>query len=141
MINLPVPAKEKALDIALLLLRVTFGGLMLINHGWGKLIKLFAEEPIKFADPFGIGMGPSLGLAVFAEAICALLLVVGLFTRWVTLPLIITMLVAIFVVHIADPFKKMEMAILYLIPYLSIYLMGPGKYSLDEILQKGNSLG
>ena len=131
---LPVPAREKAIDLGLFLLRLTFGGLMFINHGWGKLLKLFGDEPIKFADPFGLGMTASLGLAVFAEVICALLLIIGLFTRWATIPLIITMLIAIFVVHISDPFMRMEKAILFLVPYLIIYLTGPGKFSVDHML-------
>ena len=122
-------------DIAMLLMRLTFGGLMLVNHGWGKMIKLFSEDPIRFADPIGIGMAPSLGLTVFAEALCALLIVVGLGTRLATIPLIITMLVAVFVIHWADPFGDKEMALLYLIPYLAILLLGPGKFSLDSLIK------
>ena len=123
-------------DLSLLLLRLAFGGLMIINHGWGKFQKLIGDEPIKFADPIGIGMEASLGLTVFAEVLCALMIVVGLFTRLAVIPLIITMLVAIFVIHISDPFKKMEMAILYLIPYLVLLWNGAGRYSLDAMLGK-----
>jgi len=123
-------------DMAMLLLRLTFGGLMLLNHGWGKMIKLFAEGPVKFADPIGIGMGPSLALTVFAEALCAFLIVIGLGTRLATIPLIITMLVAVFVIHWADPFGDKEMALLYLVPYLAILLLGPGKLSLDSLIKR-----
>ena len=122
---------NKNIDIALLLLRITFGGLMLINHGWGKMLKLFGDDPIKFADPFGIGAPASLGLTVFAEVLCAVLLVIGLFTRWAAIPLIITMLVAIFIIHIDDPFAKMEKAILFLTAYLAIGFAGSGWYSID----------
>ena len=122
-------------DIAMLLLRLTFGGLMLLNHGWGKMMKLFADDPIKFADPIGIGMAPSLALTVFAEALCAFLIVIGLGTRLATIPLIITMLVAVFIIHWADPFGDKEMALLYLIPYLAILLLGPGKISLDSMIK------
>jgi len=51
---------------------------------------------------YGLGLPfPALlaYLAAYAEAIGALLLLLGLATRWVTIPLIITMLVAIFAVH------------------------------------------
>lgn len=127
---------SKYFDLGMLLLRITFGGLMLWNHGWGKMAKLFGDDPIRFADVFGIGMGPSLTLAVFSEVLCALLIVIGLGTRLASIPLIITMLVAIFVIHWADPFGDKEMAILYLIPYVTILLMGPGKYSIDSMINK-----
>lgn len=121
-------------DLSLLLLRVTFGGLMFLNHGLGKFNKLIAGGEIKFANVMGMGPELSLGLAVFAEALCALLVVIGLFTRMAVIPLIITMLVAIFVIHIGDPFKKMESAIIYLIPYLVLFWNGSGKYSVDEFI-------
>lgn len=126
----------KLADIGLLLLRLTFGGLMAFSHGWPKLQKFFSEDPIKFADPFGIGMTGSLGLTVFAEVICGLLLTVGLFTRGAAVPLIITMLVAAFIIHGADPLAKKEMALLYLIPYIVLAITGAGQYSLDYILGK-----
>ena len=82
----------------------------------------------------GLGEETSLMLVVFAEFLCALLLVVGLFTRLATIPLIFTMCVALFVVHIADPFSDKEASILYLVPYLVIFLLGPGKFSLDFLI-------
>lgn len=126
------------IDIGLLLLRLTFGGLMLINHGWSKMMTLFGDDPIQFADPIGIGATPSLALAVFAEVLCAFLVVIGLFTRLAVIPLIVTMLVAVFVVHISDPFKKMEMAILYLIPFIVLLLNGGGRYALDAVFFNRN---
>lgn len=119
-------------DLSLLLLRITFGGFMLVNHGLGKMDKLLAGGDIKFADPIGIGMKNSLILTVFAEVVCAGLLVIGLFTRLALIPLLITMLVAVFVIHIGDGLKDMEAAILYLIAYSIIFINGAGKYSIDN---------
>ena len=121
-------------DLSLLLLRLAFGGLMFLNHGLGKFNKLMAGGEIKFANVFGMGPELSLGLAVFAEVVCALMVVIGLFTRIAVIPLIITMLVAILVIHIDDPLKKMESAIIYLIPYLVLFWNGSGKYSVDEFI-------
>lgn len=121
-------------DLSLLLLRLAFGGLMFLNHGLGKFNKLMAGGEIKFASVFGMGPELSLGLAVFAEVVCALMVVIGLFTRTAVIPLIITMLVAIFVIHIDDPFKRMESAIIYLIPFLVLFWNGSGKYSVDEFI-------
>lgn len=119
------------LDISLLLLRLTFGGLMLINHGIGKWGSLFSGEEIRFADPIGLGMEASLYLAVFAEVLCAVLLVLGLFTRWAAIPLLLTMLVAAVIVHGGDSFADKEHAILFAIPYLILFLLGPGRFSID----------
>lgn len=118
-------------DLVLLLLRLCFGGLMALNHGWPKFQKLLDGAPYKFADPIGIGAQWSLILAVGAELFCALLLVLGLFTRLASIPLIITMFVAAFVVHWEDGFGEMEHALLFLIPYVCLAIAGPGWYSID----------
>ncbi|MFT5832488.1 MAG: putative oxidoreductase [Cognaticolwellia sp.] len=123
-------------DLGLLLLRITFGGLMLLNHGLGKMDKLLAGGDIKFADPIGLGMEISLQLTIFAEVICAGLLVLGLFTRLTLIPLMFTMLVAVFVMHWTDSFGDKEGALLYLIPYIILFVKGSGKYSIDNYLFK-----
>ena len=125
---------RQATDLSLLLLRLTFGGLMLINHGWGKMARFAADGPVQFGDPIGLGPEISLGLTVFAEVICAALLVLGLFTRWAAVPLLITMLVAAFVVHGSDPFGDKEAALLFAVPYLVLFLMGGGAYALDRFI-------
>lgn len=126
----------KKLDIVSLILRLCFGATMLMNHGWGKFLKLIGDKPIKWADPLGVGPEISLGLATFAEVFCAGALVIGLFTRLATIPLIVTMVVAVFIVHINDPFPKMESGLMYLIAYISILIIGGGKYSLDYLIRK-----
>lgn len=119
------------LDLSLLLLRLVFGGFMIINHGWRKLLKLFSDEPIKFADPLGVGTELSLGLAVFAEVGCAFLITIGLFHRLALIPALFTMLVAAFVIHWADPFGDKEGALLFAAGYVVLLLLGPGRYSVD----------
>jgi putative oxidoreductase len=123
-------------DLSKLLLRLAFGGLMLIAHGWPKLMKFVSDDEIKFRDPLGIGTVNSLAMATFAELICALLIIFGLFTRLAAVPLIITMLVIIFMVHLNDPLSKLELPILYLVAFVVIGLIGPGKWSLDHLLKK-----
>lgn len=130
----PFGFRESGNDFALLLLRITFGGLMLLNHGLGKYGKLTGGEEIKFMDFMGLGPDVSLGLVVFAEVVCALLIVFGLFTRLASIPLIFTMLVAVFMIHWGDPFAKKEMAILYLIPFLILFFKGAGRFSLDSLI-------
>ncbi len=123
------------LDIGALLLRLAFGGTMLVQHGLPKLLS-FSSKMDRFPDPIGLGSTVSLSLAVSAEVFCAAAVVVGLFTRLAAIPLMITMLVAFFVVHGGDPFQKRELAFVYLVAYAAIALIGPGRFSLDRKLRK-----
>lgn len=129
-------SKEKQIDIVLLILRITFGGSLIIGHGWGKLMRLFSGAQIEFGDPYGIGPTASLILATFAEFLCSVLIVLGLFTRWAVIPLIITMLTVVFLVHFGDPYNRVEAGILFLMPFIAILIGGPGRYSLDAIWRK-----
>lgn len=129
-------SKERQIDLVLLILRVTFGGSMIIGHGWGKLMRLFSGDPIQFGDPYGIGPTASLILATFAEFLCAVLVMLGLLTRWAVIPLIITMLTVVFLVHLGDEYSRVEKGILFLMPYIAILIAGPGRYSLDAIWRK-----
>ena len=104
---------------------------MIFGHGWGKLAN-FSNIAPNFPDPIGLGSTLSLGLAVGAEVFAALFIVLGLFTRWASIPLIITMAVAAFVAHGGDPFAKKEMALIYLAMYLMLFFTGPGKYSINR---------
>lgn len=126
---------HRNINIVLLILRVTVGFFML-SHGMGKFYKLIGDAPIQFADPLGIGASASLTLAVFSEVLCSILLIIGLGTRLAAIPLLITMLVAAFIVHGADGFGKQELALMYAAIYLAIALAGAGKISLDYLLNK-----
>lgn len=124
---------SKTSDIALLLLRIGFGILML-PHGWAKLMK-FETLQHEFMNFMGLGSTVSLSLVLFAEILCSVLLIIGAFTRWATIPLIITALV-ILSKHDWAFFGKAELGTAYLLAYVVILLAGPGKYSLDAALTK-----
>ena len=117
-------------DIGLALLRIVPSALML-SHGIPKFQKLIAGN-LEFADPLGLGAAPSLFLAVIGEVICPILVIIGLKTRFAAVPTAITMAVAAFIVHAADPLGKKELALLYLVIFVAIILLGPGKYSVDK---------
>ena len=122
-------------EYTLLLIRVLAGLSMLLAHGVGKWNN-FSNLAGKFPDPFGfLGSKLSLTLVVGSEVFGALLLIVGLFTRWVSFSLLFTMLVASFVIHWSDPFSKKELAFIYALIYLYFTIAGAGKYSLDSLLK------
>ncbi len=104
---------------------------MMLTHGLPKFQKLIAGD-FEFGDPIGIGATPSLFLAVIGEFICPILVIVGYKTRLASIPTAITMLVAAFIAHSDDPFGSKEKALLYLVTFITIALLGPGKYSIDK---------
>lgn len=106
----------------------------MLSHGFPKLQLLMSGEEIKFFDFVGLGPKISLILTIFAEFVCSIFIILGLFTRWAAFFLIFTMAIAILMVHGADPFEKKELGTLYLSIFLLIFAIGPGKYSVDAMI-------
>lgn len=129
---------KTANDIGLLLLRVVAGLVLLYGHGFEKLSVIFSGQEIQFMDPIGIGEKTSFIMAAFAEGICAILLIVGLFSRFASLILTGNFIV-IFIFHafiVKDGFSVLELRYFYLAIFAALTLMGPGKISLDHVIFK-----
>lgn len=121
-----------SINVGLFILRVGASAMML-THGFSKFQKVLNGD-FQFGDPLGIGVEASLVMAAFAEFICSILLILGLTTRFALVPLMITMLVAWQIAHGDDPFSTQEKSVFYLLTYLTLFITGPGKYSLDQKL-------
>lgn len=121
-------------SVGVLILRLGFCGIMAANHGWMKLMS-FSDMADNFPDPIGIGNSGSMALAVFAEFFCSIAVAAGFMTRLAIIPLLTTMCVAFFIIHGDDPFMKKELAAVFGIAFLSIALIGPGRFSVDSHLQ------
>ncbi|HEY0944298.1 MAG TPA: DoxX family protein [Opitutaceae bacterium] len=122
-----------ATDFALLILRVCLGGTMVFAHGWPKLMKL-VQGNVQFSDPLGlVGPMPALAIAVIGEAICAVLIVLGAFTRIAAAWLGVIMGVAFFVVHNAKLVGQGngELAFVYFVGCIVLFLTGAGRFSVD----------
>lgn len=130
-----IEKNSTATDIALLLTRVGLGVMMLV-HGLPKMSMLFSGEPEQFPAMLGMSATLSLAMAVFAEVLCSILILTGFSTRLATIPLIITMAVAVFIVHAADPFSGKELAAHYLLGYVILLFAGAGRYSVDYLLHQ-----
>jgi putative oxidoreductase len=123
-----------AFNAAMLVLRIGLGALM-IHIGYDKLVH-FAERRAEFMNFMGMGQTMSLALVVFAEFFCSLFLIIGLFTRFATIPLIITMCVIVFKVNHGNVFGDGMTAALFLTGYIALLLCGPGKVSVDGMIGK-----
>ena len=118
-------------NIALLILRLVFAGSMIYGHGLGKLNKLISGD-LSFGNPIGIGEAPTLILAVFSEFLAPIFILIGFKTKFFSFFPAATMFVAAFIVHMGDPFGRVEKALLFLAVFTVLMLTGPGKYSIDK---------
>lgn len=120
-------------EAAMTALRVFAGLSMAFAHGLGKLppSPQFVDgvEGMGFPLPVLFAWGASL-----AEFVGGLLLAVGLLTKPAALSIALTMVVAAFVAHAADPFQRKEMALLYFFICLIFAVRGAGKWSVDRRL-------
>jgi putative oxidoreductase len=118
----------------LAVLRIGLGLGMILGHGWPKLMA-FSDRAAKFADPLGLGSPLSLALIVFAEVFCAGLIVLGVFTRLATIPLIFGMGVVVFLVQNGDILGKGELAAVYGVGFIALLIGGGGNLSLGRMLR------
>ena len=121
-------------DLGLLLLRVTLAALMIIFHGWEKLMTA-RRQFHTFPNLIGISSELSYVLVVWFEVFGAVLIALGLFTRLHALGLAFTLFVAWLLWHkrrfTGD--NAGEMAFAYMVAYLLLFLAGAGEYSLDHL--------
>ncbi len=125
-------ASDRWFDSAVLFMRI-FIGAMMLTHGIGKLQNYNAIVN-SFPDPFGIGSAVSFTLITFAEVICSVLIIMGLFTRLATLPLIFGMFVATFIAFPDKSFAEGELSFVYMGIYIMLLISGGGKYAIDAML-------
>ena len=130
------PTKSNTTKVSLLLLavRISFG-ILLMNHGIQKWTN-FQELSAVFPDPLGVGSPLSLGLAIFGELACSMAFIIGFLYRLAMIPMVFTMAVAFFVIHGNDPFATKELAFVYLVVFILMYIIGPGKFAVDRWIRK-----
>lgn len=79
-------------------------------------------------------------LATITETAGFIMLALGLATRFISIPLMIVMLVAIFTVHLGNGFSAgnngYEIPLYYFLMLFTVLVIGPGKISLDHLMRK-----
>lgn len=124
-----MPTHDRSGALALLFMRVAAALLLLQVHGLPKLLH-WQSELQHIDDPFGLGALPTLALAVFAEVLCPILLVLGVFARLACLPVIAVLLVALVFVHPQWTLEEGQFAWWMLILFSGLAIAGPGSYRL-----------
>ena len=100
-----------------------------------KKIKDFFQQNLSSELRFRRVTAPlSLGLAVFGEVFCSVGFIFGAFYRLAMIPMVFTMGMAFFVIHGNDPFAVKELAFIYLVVFVLMYITGPGKFSIDHVI-------
>jgi putative oxidoreductase len=129
---------RKLESVPLLLSRVTLGGLFL-STGWGKLHSL--DKLTSYFVELHIAM-PAFNatLVAYSEFLCGTLLLLGLVSRLATVPLLVSMVVALLTakkgeIHgFTDLFGEVEFTYIVLLVVVAVF--GPGAFALDAFIAR-----
>ena len=127
----PQYCRERLVSLLILAIRIFFGVLFFV-HGLDKMMN-FSVLSETYPSVFGLGSYMTLMLAIFSEFCCSLFLIAGLLERIMVLPMIAAMGVAFFDVHDAM-MPEGELALIYMIVFLILFFTGPGRYSVDYLI-------
>ena len=129
----PQYLRGRGISFLLLFMRVFFGA-MFFMHGLDKLTDFNALSE-NYPSVFGLGSYTTLMITIFCEFACSMFLIVGLVTRIVLIPMIIAMAVAFFDIH-DGMMPEGELALIYLIVFIVLFMTGPGRYSVDYLIDR-----
>jgi putative oxidoreductase len=112
---------------------------LFLKHGIEKIVN-FSYMSQHFADPIGIGIYPTFIIAFISDAICSILVMLGICTRWVALFMFCSLFVGWslrwhFMFWVRANWHG-EMMVIYMAAIMAIVIVGPGKYSVDALIQK-----
>jgi len=127
----PQSFRGKGVSLLILILRLFFGVLFFM-HGLDKMMN-FNVLVNSYPDILGFGSYMTLMITIFCEFCCSLFLIAGLLVRVMTIPMIISMGVAFFDVHDAM-MPEGELALIYFITFIILFLVGPGRFSVDYLV-------
>ena len=121
-------------NFQLLIVRLLFSGLMIINHGFQYFMQLWPFNDISVGNKTIFGLSTLFTAILFfiGEFLAPLFVLLGYYTKLSSLVCMLTMIIAIILRHSNNPFTEGEVAFLYFTGFLVIFLMGPGNYSISK---------
>lgn len=128
---------ERRREYAALFLRLLLGSYLV----WGTQDNLFNAERMDEFAKFLAGNGfpwpvPGAILSAWTQFVCGILLILGAFTRWIAIPLIVNFIAALLIAHRGDTFQGMFPALVMLFGGLFFLFHGAGRPSVDEALER-----
>lgn len=125
-------------DLAYLIVRVT-AGLMLIPHGWAKVMNLGVDRVATSLGNYGVPSPKPFAIIIMVlETIGGIMIALGLFTRIVAAMLVVEFLVIIFVAHWPKGYAVgaggIEYPLMWGLLLLAVLLRGGGPWSVDRKL-------
>ena len=127
----PQYCRDRVISLLILALRVFFG-ILFFSHGLDKMMN-FNELSYTYRSGFGFGSYMTLMLSIFCEFACSIFLIAGLLVRITVIPMIAAMAVAFFDVH-DGMFPDGELSLIYMVLFVILYVTGPGRYSVDYLI-------
>ncbi|MBC6110916.1 DoxX family protein [Pedobacter fastidiosus] len=121
---------KRTMDFCMLFYRIAISLELIIVHGLKKIGIGGVAEVVP--NPFGIPQNLNEILAITANLLLPQLIIIGLFTRFATLPILAVTLTGYFVVHGNDPLIVRDVPFMFSLGYLLIAVVGPGRFSLDH---------
>jgi putative oxidoreductase len=127
----PQYCRDRVISLLILALRLFFG-ILFFSHGLDKMIN-FNELSYTYPSVLGFGSYMTLMVSIFCEFACSLFLIAGLLVRITVIPMIAAMAVAFFDIH-DGMFPAGELSLIYMILFVILYITGPGRYSVDYLI-------
>ena len=125
--------RGKGVSFLILFVRLFFGALFFM-HGLDKMTS-FNVLSQTYPSVLGLGSYTTLMITIFCEFACSLFLMAGLVTRIVLIPMMVSRAVAFFDVH-DGMMPDGELSLIYMVVFLVLFMTGPGRYSVDAIIDR-----
>ncbi|TCC89228.1 DoxX family protein [Pedobacter frigiditerrae] len=129
--NLLLPiTSTKTMDFCMLFFRIAISLELIFVHGLKKIGINGLPETVP--NPFNMPQSLNEIIAIAANLFFPQLIIMGLFTRLSTLPILAVTLTGYFIVHGNDSLLERDIPFMFSLGYLMIAFAGPGRYSLDH---------